>query len=87
MLPCAEAVQLEAIVRISESLAKLELKQLAVQSHVDEAIRLFNVSTIKSISSGQVHALCVHAHELLIRCIPATQQMFRLWRRRYENCL
>ena len=35
--------QLEAVVRISESLAKMELKPFATDSHVDEAIRIFQV--------------------------------------------
>ena len=37
--------QLEAIVRISESLAKMELKPFATDAHVDEAIRIFQVTT------------------------------------------
>merc|ERR1711939_149306 len=37
--------QLEAIVRISESLAKMELKTEVLDSHVDEAIRLFKFSS------------------------------------------
>lgn len=40
--------QLEAIVRIAESLAKMELKQDADVSHVEEALRLFTVSTLDS---------------------------------------
>ena len=35
--------QLEAVVRISESLAKMELRPFATDAHVDEAIRLFQV--------------------------------------------
>ena len=35
--------QLEAVVRISESLAKMELKPFATDAHVDEAIRIFQV--------------------------------------------
>ena len=38
--------QLEAIVRISESLAKMELKPFATDAHVDEAIRIFQVNLI-----------------------------------------
>lgn len=33
--------QLEAVVRMSESLAKMELLPFAVERHVEEAIRLF----------------------------------------------
>jgi len=46
--------QLEAIVRISESLAKLTLSPAATKDHVAEAIRLFNVSTITAIASGEM---------------------------------
>ena len=38
--------QLEAVIRISESLAKMELQPFANDSHVDEAIRLFQVNII-----------------------------------------
>jgi len=40
--------QLEAIIRISESLAKMELKSFATMAHVTEAIRIFKVSTLSS---------------------------------------
>uniref|UniRef100_A0A915EI53 DNA replication licensing factor MCM5 n=1 Tax=Ditylenchus dipsaci TaxID=166011 RepID=A0A915EI53_9BILA len=46
--------QLEAVVRISESLAKMELLNFAEERHVEEAIRLFNVSTIASAKSGSL---------------------------------
>ncbi|QPG73378.1 minichromosome maintenance protein 5 [Brettanomyces nanus] len=44
--------QLEAIVRISESLAKIELSPVAAERHVEEAIRLFNASTMQAINNG-----------------------------------
>ncbi|KAK5993435.1 DNA replication licensing factor mcm5 [Cladobotryum mycophilum] len=44
--------QLEAIVRISESLAKLTLSPIATESHVDEAIRLFLCSTMDAVNQG-----------------------------------
>eukprot|EP00029_Vermamoeba_vermiformis_P013107 TRINITY_DN802_c0_g1_i1.p1 TRINITY_DN802_c0_g1~~TRINITY_DN802_c0_g1_i1.p1 ORF type:complete len:687 (+),score=245.87 TRINITY_DN802_c0_g1_i1:36-2096(+) len=46
--------QLEAIVRISESLAKMTLSNTATRTHVEEAIRLFTVSTVEAINSGEV---------------------------------
>ncbi|CAD5210130.1 unnamed protein product [Bursaphelenchus xylophilus] len=46
--------QLEAIVRLSESLAKMELLPFVEMRHVDEALRLFNVSTIAAAASGQL---------------------------------
>ncbi|ERN10340.1 DNA replication licensing factor MCM5 [Amborella trichopoda] len=44
--------QLEAIIRISESLAKMRLSSEATEEHVAEALRLFNVSTMDAARSG-----------------------------------
>lgn len=44
--------QLEAVVRISESLAKMRLEPFANDSDVNEALRLFNVSTMSAAMSG-----------------------------------
>lgn len=44
--------QLEAIIRIAESLAKMQLQPFALESHVDEALRLFQVSTLDAAMSG-----------------------------------
>lgn len=44
--------QLEAIVRISESLAKMTLSSRAEMEHVEEALRLFRVSTMQAVYSG-----------------------------------
>lgn len=46
--------QLEAIVRISESLAKMTLSPEATADHVNEAIRLFRASTLDAAKSGLV---------------------------------
>merc|ERR1712018_331567 len=46
--------QLEAIVRISESLAKMELQPSAVDRHVEESLRLFHVSTMDAALSGSL---------------------------------
>jgi len=45
--------QLEAIIRITESLAKLSLSPIAQESHVDEAIRLFLASTMDAVTQGE----------------------------------
>ncbi|KAL9111511.1 MAG: hypothetical protein Q9227_003998 [Pyrenula ochraceoflavens] len=45
--------QLEAIVRLTESLAKLSLSPIATEAHVDEAIRLFLASTMDAVSQGE----------------------------------
>jgi len=46
--------QLEAIIRISESLAKMELQPFAVDRHVEESLRLFRVSTMDAALSGSL---------------------------------
>ena len=57
--------QLEAVVRISESLAKMELKPFATDAHVDEAIRIFQVrrgfnlpSLLYRLYVAGIHPLC-----------------------------
>jgi len=44
--------QLEAIVRISESLAKMQLQTTATESHVRQALELFRTSTMDAVRSG-----------------------------------
>ena len=46
--------QLEAIIRISESLAKMQLQPFVMEVHVEEAIRLFKVSTLAAAMSGDL---------------------------------
>lgn len=43
--------QLEAIIRISEALAKMEMSDIADDTHVKEAIRLFELSTMSSATN------------------------------------
>jgi DNA replication licensing factor MCM5 len=49
--------QLEAIIRISESLAKITLTTSVQAHHVEEAIRLFKYSTMDAVSAGQVDGM------------------------------
>ena len=44
--------QLEAVIRISEALARMELSDVADEQHVKEAIRLFQVSTYRAAMQG-----------------------------------
>lgn len=46
--------QLEAIIRISESLAKMKLRPFVADGDVDEALRLFQVSTLDAARSGSL---------------------------------
>ncbi|OBT46300.1 minichromosome maintenance protein 5 [Pseudogymnoascus sp. WSF 3629] len=45
--------QLEAIIRISEGLAKMTLSPIATTEHVSEAIRLFLASTMDAVNQGK----------------------------------
>ena len=49
--------QLEAVIRLSESLAKMQLQPFATETHVDEALRLFQVSTLDAAMSGSLAGL------------------------------
>ncbi|KAG1773096.1 MCM-domain-containing protein [Suillus occidentalis] len=49
--------QLEAIIRISESLAKMTLSPTVQNHHVEEAIRLFKFSTMDAVSAGSVDGM------------------------------
>ena len=51
--------QLEAIVRLSEAMAKMSCSQIATVQHVEEAIRLFTVSSIEATRTGRVGMLNV----------------------------
>jgi len=55
--------QLEALVRLSESLAKMELKAEVEPRHVEEAIRLFKVSTGSAASYSSSAAVAEFANE------------------------
>lgn len=46
--------QLEAVIRISESLAKMQLLPFASEVHVNEALRLFQVSTLDAAMTGSL---------------------------------
>lgn len=44
--------QLEAIARVSEALARMEMESIVTCEHVEEAIRLFSESTVKAVMMG-----------------------------------
>ena len=56
--------QLEALVRLSEAIAKITLSNNATEEHVAEAIRLFHVSTLNAAASGVGEAAIGYAHTL-----------------------
>lgn len=49
--------QLEAIIRISESLAKMQLQPFATDEHVNEALRLFQVCYIFSYMKHLIYQI------------------------------
>lgn len=49
--------QLEAIIRLSEAIAKMSLSSLVTESHVKEAHRLFQISTLSAASAGFTHGM------------------------------
>lgn len=57
--------QLEAIIRISESLAKISLSPIATEAHVDEATRLFLASTMDAVGQGAGAGQGAGSQELL----------------------
>ncbi|VDK35165.1 unnamed protein product [Taenia asiatica] len=63
--------QLEAIVRISEALAKMRLDAFATESDVDEALRLFQVSTLEAFMTGSLEGAegftSQEEHDLVLR--------------------
>ncbi|XP_018807832.1 DNA replication licensing factor MCM5-like [Juglans regia] len=61
--------QLEAIVRLSEALAKMKLSHVATEENVQEAIRIFTVSTMDAARSGinqQVYLTAEMANEIKV---------------------
>ena len=51
-VPLLSHRQLEAIVRIAEALSKMKLQPFATEADVEEALRLFQVSTLDAALSG-----------------------------------
>lgn len=64
--------QLEAVIRISESLAKMQLQPFATEAHVDEALRLFQVSTLDAAMTGSL------AGEVLVYLVKTYKQLRKL---------
>ena len=67
--------QLEAIIRIAEALAKMSLNLVASEAHVDEALRLFRVSTMQAVISG--HSLEGMARPDLLKQVDSVERALR----------
>lgn len=74
--------QLEAVIRISESLAKMQLQPFATEVHVNEALRLFQVSTLDAASSGSLAGAegftTEEDHEMLTRIEKQLKRRFAI---------
>lgn len=71
--------QLESLVRITESLAKIELQPIATERHVDEAIRLFLGSTMDAVMSagGDTSALGLGGNRELVEEVHKVEEELR----------
>lgn len=71
--------QLESLVRITESLAKLELQPIATEKHVDEAIRLFLGSTMDAVMSagGDTSALGASGNREMVEEVHKVEEELR----------
>ncbi|KAK7868213.1 hypothetical protein R5R35_000617 [Gryllus longicercus] len=74
--------QLEAIIRIAESLAKMQLQPFANENHVSEALRLFQVSTLDAAMSGSLAGAegftTEEDHEMLTRIEKQLKRRFAI---------
>ncbi|CAO1426441.1 unnamed protein product [Diamesa hyperborea] len=74
--------QLEAVIRISESLAKIQLQPFATDEHVNEALRLFQVSTLEAAMSGTLSGVegftTDEDHEMLNRVEKQLKRRFAI---------
>ena len=71
--------QLEAVIRIAESLAKMSLLPFALESHVEEALRLFQVSTLDAAMSGTLSGTSGIVVSL-VECVYNTCIIVYVWR-------
>ncbi|KAG5477741.1 hypothetical protein LSCM1_05039 [Leishmania martiniquensis] len=73
------ARQLESLVRITESMARMRLDVLASRSDAEEAIKLFKVATVDAIKSGVAdQALTEAQSELVLRVEEALRRRVAL---------
>ncbi|CAH0551980.1 unnamed protein product [Brassicogethes aeneus] len=74
--------QLEAVIRMSESLAKMRLLPYATSTHVDEALRLFQVSTLDAAMSGTLAGAegftTEEEHEMILRIEKQLKRRFAI---------
>jgi len=83
--------QLEAVIRISESLAKMQLQPFTTEAHVDEALRLFQVSTLDAAMSGTLSGAegftSEEDHEMITRIEKQLKRRFAIGSQVSENSI
>ncbi|CAG9574558.1 putative minchromosome maintenance (MCM) complex subunit [Leishmania major strain Friedlin] len=73
------ARQLESLVRITESMARMRLDVLASRSDAEEAIKLFKIATVDAIKSGVADQILTEAQsELVLRVEEALRRRVAL---------
>ena len=76
--------QLEALVRISESLARMELATVVQSHHVEQAIQLFASSTLDAVRSGLVDTQTFNDEQ--VRCTIHSVQLIHLYLSIQTSC-
>lgn len=69
--------QLEALVRVSESLSKMRLEDEVHAEDVQEALRLFKISTMAANAAGNSASVTREGGNILSASMPSRDEMFR----------
>ena len=79
------------MIRLSESLAKMHLLPFATEVHVDEALRLFQVSTLDAAMSGSLAGAegftSEEDHEMISRIEKQLKRRFAIGSQVSENSI
>lgn len=73
--------QLEAIIRLSESIAKMRLSKEVTRNDVEEAHKLFKVSTMQAIRGGAIPGQGQHNTDLVIKIEEAIKRRISIGNR------
>jgi len=83
--------QLEAVIRLSESIAKMQLQSFATEVHVDEALRIFQVSTLDAAMTGSLSGAegftSEEDHEMVSRIEKQLKRRFAIGSQVSENSI
>ena len=71
--------QLEAVVRISESLARMQLQVDVTENHVQQAMDLFKTSTMDAVRSGATEGMVCILSTCTIRLNHSVGMLTPVW--------